>query len=76
MSGLVFLDPGPGLLQDTLTPAQWAKFVQGTKELGELEELEAADYEPSVDALRIAPPVAKSPLLCSTQIGADSFPWL
>jgi pimeloyl-ACP methyl ester carboxylesterase len=61
VSGLVLLDPGSEFLQDTLTPAQWAMFTQAAKELGEPKELEAADYEPSVDALRAASPVGEIP---------------
>jgi hypothetical protein len=29
VSGLVLLDPGPEFLQNTLTPAQWAKSSNG-----------------------------------------------
>ena len=61
VSGLVLLDAGSEFLQDTLTPEQWAMFVQGAKKLGEPETLEAADYRPSVDALRAAPPVGEIP---------------
>jgi pimeloyl-ACP methyl ester carboxylesterase len=61
VSGLVLLDAGSEFLQDTLTPAQWARFVQASKELGEPKELEATDYQPSVDALRAAPPVRGIP---------------
>ena len=61
VSGLVLLDAGSEFLQDTLTPEQWARFVQASKELGEPIELEAADYQPSVDALRTAPPVGEIP---------------
>jgi pimeloyl-ACP methyl ester carboxylesterase len=66
VSGLVLLDAGSEFLQDTLTPAQWAMFVQGAKELGEPKELEAADYQPSVDALRAAPPVGEIPAVVLT----------
>jgi pimeloyl-ACP methyl ester carboxylesterase len=57
VSGLVLLDPGSEFLQDALTPAQWAFFVRGAKKLGDPRTLEAADYRPSVRALRAAPPV-------------------
>src|SRR5215212_577908 len=66
VSGLVLLDAGSEFLQDTLTPAQWASFVQGAKELGEPKELEAADYQPSVDALRASPPVGEIPTVVLT----------
>jgi pimeloyl-ACP methyl ester carboxylesterase len=61
VSGLVLLDAGSEFLQDTLTPTQWASFVRGAKKLGEPETLEAADYRPSVRALRAAPPVGGIP---------------
>ena len=61
VSGLVLLDPGSEFLQDALTPAQWNKFVRGSKQLGEPRTLEAADYRPSVRALRAAPPVRGIP---------------
>jgi pimeloyl-ACP methyl ester carboxylesterase len=61
VSGLVLLDSGSEFLQDTLTPEQWTIFVQGAKELGEPKTLEAADYQPSVDALRAVPPVDEIP---------------
>jgi pimeloyl-ACP methyl ester carboxylesterase len=57
VSGLVLLDPGSEFMQDTLTPAQWTFFVRESKKLGNPRTLEAADYRPSVRALRAAPPV-------------------
>ena len=57
VSGLVLVDPGSEFLQTELTTEQWATFVQGAKQLGDPEDLEAADYESSVEALRAAPPV-------------------
>ena len=57
VSGLVLLDAGSEFLQDTLTPAQWAFFVRESKKPGNPKTLEAADYRPSVRALRAAPPV-------------------
>jgi pimeloyl-ACP methyl ester carboxylesterase len=61
VSGLVLLDPGSEFLQDALRPAQWAFFVRGSKKLGNPKTLEAADYRPSVRALRAAPPVRGIP---------------
>ena len=66
VSGLVLLDAGSEFLQDTLTPAQWAMFVRGAKKLGEPKTLEAADYQPSVRALRAAPPVGEIPAVVLT----------
>jgi pimeloyl-ACP methyl ester carboxylesterase len=73
VSGLVLLDAGSEFLQDTLTPAQWAMFVKGAKELGEPKELEAADYQPSVDALRAAPPVGEIPAFVLTSDKCFAF---
>src|SRR5215208_2542441 len=66
VSGLVLLDAGSEFLQDTLTPAQWASFVRGAKKLGEPKTLEAADYRPSVRALRAAPPLGEIPAVVLT----------
>ncbi|HEX5700768.1 MAG TPA: alpha/beta hydrolase, partial [Rubrobacter sp.] len=57
VAGLVLLDAASEFLQDTLTPTQWDRFVQASKELGEPKELEAVEYQPSVDALPADPPV-------------------
>jgi pimeloyl-ACP methyl ester carboxylesterase len=61
VSGLVLLDPGSEFMQDTLTPALWTFFVHESKKLGNPITLEAADYRPSVRALRAAPPVRGIP---------------
>ena len=61
VSGLVLLDSGSEFMQETLTPAQWASFVRGAKKLGDPKTLEAADYRPSVRALRAVPPVGEIP---------------
>ena len=66
VSGLVLLDSGSEFLQDTLTPAQWASFVRGARKLGDPKTLEAADYRPSVRALRAAPPVGEIPAVVLT----------
>ena len=39
VSGLVLLDPGSEFLQDALTPAQWAEFVNGSKHPGKPRDL-------------------------------------
>src|SRR5215208_287927 len=61
VSGLALLDPGSEFLQDAMTPAQWTFFVRGAKLPGNLKTLEAADYRPSVRALRAAPAVRGIP---------------
>jgi pimeloyl-ACP methyl ester carboxylesterase len=64
--GLVLLDPGSEFLQNTLTPAQWEKFIRAAKQPGKPKDLEAADYQPSVRALRAAPPVHSIPAVVLT----------
>jgi pimeloyl-ACP methyl ester carboxylesterase len=59
VSGLVLLDPASEFLQETLTPAQWASFVRQASFIP--KPVEAADYPPSVRALRAAPPVRGIP---------------
>jgi pimeloyl-ACP methyl ester carboxylesterase len=66
VSGLVLIDPGSEFLQTELTSEQWATFVQAAKQLGDPEDLEAADYESSVEALRAAPPVGAIPAVVLT----------
>ena len=73
VSGLVLLDSGSEFLQDTLTPAQWSSFVRGAKKLGDPETLEAADYRPSVRALRAAPPVGEIPAVVLSSDECFSF---
>jgi pimeloyl-ACP methyl ester carboxylesterase len=64
--GLVLVDPGSEFLQNTLTPAQWEKFVRAAKQPGKPKDLEAADYQPSVRALHAAPPVRSIPAVVLT----------
>jgi len=66
VSGLVLIDPGSEFLQTELTTEQWATFVQAAKQLGAPEDLEAADYESSVEALRAAPQVGAIPAVVLT----------
>jgi pimeloyl-ACP methyl ester carboxylesterase len=80
VSGLVLIDPGSEFLKTALTPEQWATFVQAAKQLGDPEDLEAADYESSVEALRAAPPVGSIPAVVLTSdkpfdFGAGDGTW-
>jgi pimeloyl-ACP methyl ester carboxylesterase len=80
VSGLVLIDPGSEFLQTELTTEQWATFVQAAKQLGDPEDLEAADYESSVEALRAAPPVGAIPAVVLTSdkpfdFGAGDGTW-
>lgn len=61
VAGLVFLDPGTQYLKRTLTPGQWRKFAAAARQLGDPSTLEAAAYEPSVEAMLGAPPVPHVP---------------
>ncbi len=81
-AGLVLLDPGSEFLQTHLTPSQWTKFVMAAKALGASPALEAADYQPSVAALRANPPVRAIPAVVLSSDrpfdfgagGADTWP--
>jgi pimeloyl-ACP methyl ester carboxylesterase len=73
VSGLVLVDPGSEFLQTTLTPDQWATFVQAAKQLGDPEDSEAADYESSVDALRAAPSLGAIPAVVLTSDKSFDF---
>jgi pimeloyl-ACP methyl ester carboxylesterase len=80
VSGLVLIDPGSEFLKTALTPEQWATFVEAAKQLGDPEDLEGADYESSVDALRAAPPVGSIPAVVLTSdkpfdFGAGDGTW-
>jgi pimeloyl-ACP methyl ester carboxylesterase len=80
VSGLVLIDPGSQFLQTALTTEQWATFVQAAKQLGDPKDLEAADYESSVGALRAAPPVGSIPAVVLTSdkpfdFGAGDGTW-
>ena len=80
VSGLVLIDPGSEFLQTELTTEQWATFVRAAKQLGDPEDLEAADYESSFDALRAAPPVGAIPAVVLTSdkpfdFGAGEGTW-
>ena len=66
VAGLVLVDPGSEFLKTSLTPAQWAKLAGAAKKLGEPRALEAVDYEPSVAALRAAPPARAIPMVVLT----------
>lgn len=66
VAGLVLLEPGSEFLQDTLTRAQWTMFVRAGRKLGKPRTLEAASYQPSVRALRAAPPIGDIPAVVLT----------
>ncbi|HRI43759.1 MAG TPA: alpha/beta hydrolase [Fimbriimonadaceae bacterium] len=64
--GLVLVDPFSEFLKTSLSPAQWTHFASEAIKLGDPVELEAADYEASVAALRAAAPVRRIPVVILT----------
>jgi pimeloyl-ACP methyl ester carboxylesterase len=51
VSGLVLIDSASEFLKQSLTPAQWATYVEATKKLIEPNGLEAPDHERSLELL-------------------------
>ena len=66
VAGLVLVDPFSEFLKTSLTASQWKQFAREAIKLGNPIELEAADYEASVAALRGAPPVRRIPVVILT----------
>jgi len=54
VSGLVLVDPASEFLKSSLTPAQWATYIEATKKLIEPNGLEAPDHKRSLDLLHAA----------------------
>jgi pimeloyl-ACP methyl ester carboxylesterase len=61
VAGLVLIDAGSPFLKSALTPAQWERFADGAKTLGDPVTMEAADYERSLAEIAAAPPVPAIP---------------
>ena len=51
VSGLVLVDPASEFLKSSLTPAQWATYIEATKKLIEPSGLEAPDHQRSLGVL-------------------------
>ncbi|HET7237480.1 MAG TPA: alpha/beta hydrolase, partial [Terrimicrobiaceae bacterium] len=66
VSGLVLVDPASEFLKRSLTPAQWAIYIEATKKLIESNGLEAPDHERSLDLLETAPQVPAIPVVVLT----------
>lgn len=64
--GLVLVDPFSEFLKSSLSPGQWTQFASEAIKLGDPVDLEAADYEASVAALRAAAPVRRIPVVILT----------
>lgn len=69
--GLVFVDAASEYLKTTLTPAQWAGWMQKIKTMADSKDVEVPDYEPSVEQVRAAPP---APSVAAVVLTSDK-PW-
>jgi pimeloyl-ACP methyl ester carboxylesterase len=66
VSGLVLIDSASEFLKQSLTPAQWATYVEATKKLIEPNGLEAPDHERSLELLHTTPRVHAMPIVVIT----------
>lgn len=66
VSGLVLIDSASEFLKESLTPAQWAKYINATKKLIEPNGLEAPDHERSLELLHGTPRVRTMPVIVLT----------
>jgi len=62
VSGLVLVDPASEFLKSSLTPAQWATYIEATKKLIESNDLEAPGHESSLNLLQALHKYARCPL--------------
>src|SRR5882762_1165650 len=58
VSGLVLVDPASEFLKSSLTPTQWATYIEATKKLMEPNALEAPDHARTLALLRDTPQVS------------------
>jgi pimeloyl-ACP methyl ester carboxylesterase len=66
VAGLVLVDPASEFLKSSLTPAQWATYIEATKKLIESNDLEAPDHERSLNLLNGSPQVRAMPVIVIT----------
>jgi len=66
VSGLVLIDPASEFLKASLTPEQWATYIQATKKLIESKGLEAPDHARTLDLLHGTPQVRPMPIVVLT----------
>jgi pimeloyl-ACP methyl ester carboxylesterase len=66
VAGLVLIDSASEFLKQSLTPAQWATYVEATKKLIEPNGLEAPDHELSLELLHTTPRVHTMPIVVLT----------
>ena len=65
-SGLVLIDSASEFLKQSLTPAQWATYINATKKLIEPNGLEAPDHKRSLELLHGTPRVRAMPAIVMT----------
>jgi len=66
VSGLVLVDPASEFLKSSLTPAQWATYIEATKKLIEPNGLEAPDHSRTLELLHGTPKVRPMPIVVLT----------
>ena len=66
VSGLVLVDSASEFLKSSLTPAQWAMYIEATKKLIEPNGLEAPDHARSLNLLHGTPQVRAMPVVVLT----------
>ena len=66
VSGLVLVDAASEFLKSSLTPAQWATYIEATKKLIESNGLEAPEHARTLDLLRGSPQVPAMPVVVLT----------
>ena len=85
VAGLVLVDSASEFLKSSLTPAQWATYIEATKKLIESNGLEAPDHARTLGLLHSSPRVRPVPVVLLTSDkrfdfgagGAETWPaWL
>ena len=66
VAGLVLVDPASEFLKSSLTPAQWAMYIEATKKLIEPNGLEAPDHARTLELLHGTPHVRAMPVVVLT----------
>ncbi|HEY7001364.1 MAG TPA: alpha/beta hydrolase [Candidatus Udaeobacter sp.] len=66
VAGLVLVDSASEFLKSSLTPAQWATYIEATKRLIESNGLEAPDHARTLGLLRSSPRVRPVPVVLLT----------
>jgi pimeloyl-ACP methyl ester carboxylesterase len=66
VAGLVLLDSASEFLKSSLTPVQWATYIEATKKLIESDGLEAPDHASTLSLLHGSPRVSGIPVVVIT----------